>query len=173
MNIPFLQSYWLMPDKVLCGHFPSDLDPVVRETKLQGLLDAGIRTIINLIPEDELGNDDIPFDDYTKWMESNGHRIICMRHGFKDRTAPSVELMQRIQREIEVSVLHDCPVYLHCWGGHGRSAMVAVCHLISLGSPLETALEYVLNLRKPLPKNHYPFEPCQVEFIREWAKSKS
>lgn len=168
--LPFPQSYWLSADKLIFGHYPSSPIPEDRERKLQGLLDCGIKTIINLTLETELNVDGNPLDDYAQWMASHAHRVICIRQGFVNETAPDIETMTKILHEIEMSLLHDCPVYVHCYGGHGRSGTVAACHLISTErlSP-GLAIERVLALREPLPKNHYPFEADQINFIHAWA----
>ena len=60
------------------------------------------------------------------------------------------------------------PVYVHCWGGHGRTGTTAACYLIRHGLAPQAAIDQIIALRKPLPKNHFPFEGHQEEFVRSW-----
>ena len=52
-NIPFDRSYWVVPGRLLAGYYPGDRQEEVMTLKLQGLLDCGIRCIINLMEPDE------------------------------------------------------------------------------------------------------------------------
>ena len=52
-SVPFARSYWVVPGKLLAGYYPGDLDTSKMEKKLKGLLQAGIKYVINLMEENE------------------------------------------------------------------------------------------------------------------------
>lgn len=173
MVTPFPQSYWVREGLLCAGHYPSDLDPRQRDRKLAGLLDCGIRRVVNLIPSTETGAQGLPFDPYEPVLHSlaaaRGVTVECLRRGFPDGHAPDPATLRAILDLLDSSVAAGEPVYLHCWGGHGRTSTVVACYLIRHGASAEAAIEQVLAWRRALPKNVYPFEPVQEAFVRAWA----
>ena len=51
---PFDRSYWVVPGKLLAGCYPGDKNREIAKKKLQGLIDCGIRLVVNLMEESEL-----------------------------------------------------------------------------------------------------------------------
>jgi hypothetical protein len=45
---PTTSSYWVVPGRLLAGAYPGDSDPEAHRAKVQALVDAGIRTFVNL-----------------------------------------------------------------------------------------------------------------------------
>jgi hypothetical protein len=52
-SLPFARSYWVQSDKILAGCYAGSADYEEAAKKLSGLLDCGIRHIINLMEEEE------------------------------------------------------------------------------------------------------------------------
>ncbi len=50
---PFPRAYWVEPGKLLAGEYPGAKDPGEARRKSRGLLDRGIRHVINLMEPDE------------------------------------------------------------------------------------------------------------------------
>ncbi|MFZ4436853.1 MAG: hypothetical protein ACOYOS_00340 [Syntrophales bacterium] len=48
-KIPFARSYWVIPGQLLAGFFPGSKDPVQETANMDGLINAGIRNVINLM----------------------------------------------------------------------------------------------------------------------------
>lgn len=53
MKVPFDRSYWVVPGKFLAGCYPDATRFDEEGRKLKGLLNADIRSIINLTEENE------------------------------------------------------------------------------------------------------------------------
>jgi hypothetical protein len=172
VNKPFIQSYWVREGLLCAGHYPGALDEQEHETKLRGLIDCGIRRVINLIPAHETGANGLPFVAYDSTLErlaaERGQSVECIRLGYPDGTTPSRALMKRILDQIDASLEAHEPVYIHCWGGHGRTSTVIGCYLIRHGASPQKAIDQILAWRRPLPKNHFPYEARQEEFVRSW-----
>jgi len=176
IQTPFPQSFWVREGLLCAGHYPGDLDPALRDTKLIGLLDCGIRCVLSLMQSDEKGHDGKPFEPYVPRLEelagSRSESIECITMPVRDTTAPTRKVMQEILDRLDVLMEGNVPTYLHCWGGHGRTGTVVCCHLIRHGRSAQQAIEHLLQLRAGLPKNRYPFEGGQKEFVREWASDR-
>lgn len=169
---PFPQSYWVQPGLLCAGHYPGDLNPEIQDEKLRGLLDSGLRRIVCLIEADETSRNGAPFVPYLPRLQElaaeRGMTIEWRRLGVRDASAPTPARMREILALIDQGLVQNQPTYFHCWGGHGRTGTVAACYLIQQGMPPEQALEEITRLRKPLPKNHDPFEGDQREFVLGW-----
>ena len=145
--VPFPRSYWAVPGKLLAGYYPGDLDPSKMEKKLKGLLQTSIRYVINLMEENEQNWDGKRFrsyeDDIKRYAGQAGVEITLVRRPIEDLSAPTPEYMQNILDEIDHAVSQNKPVYVHCWGGKGRTGTVVGCYLARHGYAQG---EYVLNL---------------------------
>ena len=65
---PFPQSFWIKESLLCAGHYPGDIDEAVHLTKLNGLLDCGIRRVINLMEEGEVNYGGRPFRPYDSTL---------------------------------------------------------------------------------------------------------
>jgi hypothetical protein len=50
-SVPFNQAYWVVPVRLMAGCYPGAEHPVDTRDKLRGLLEHGIRHIINLMEQ--------------------------------------------------------------------------------------------------------------------------
>ena len=173
---PFPQSYWVREGRICAGHYPGSLDPAERLSKLNGLLDCGIRRFLNLIPEGESSRGGRPFDPYEPLIldlaRQRGVEVECLRLGFPDAGIPTIERMKAILDVLDDSERSERPLYVHCWGGHGRTSTVVACHLIRRGGDWQTAEAQILAWRENLPRNWYPFEGAQARFAQQWRNGE-
>ncbi len=171
-SIPFPQSYWVDPQVLCAGHYPGDRSADVRRTKLEGLVRCGIRRVINLIPEGETGRNGESFLPYhaelQKLTHERGWTVDCLQMGFPDGGVPTLEQMMAILNAIDASIEDRHPVYVHCWGGHGRTSTVIGCHLVRHGFTPKAAIERILEWRANLPRNWFPFQNDQQAFLEAW-----
>jgi hypothetical protein len=170
---PFAQKYWVRDGLFCAGQYPGDLNPATRDDKLKNLLDCGIRRVINLMEPGETDSCGQPFAPYVarlKELASElGMTVECLNMPVRDGSVPSPEVLSEVLATIGLALERGEPVYLHCWGGHGRTGTIVACHLIRQGNTPEQAIREVLRLREDLPKSHFPFAEEQVDFIGSWA----
>lgn len=121
MKVPFNQSYWVIPEKLLAGCYPGSEDRQQARKQLKGLIDHGIRQVINLMRGDELNWIGRAFVPYEKIMQSiadsKGLSISIERMPIEDRWIPSRIEMGRILDKIDGCIAVNRPVYVHCLGG--------------------------------------------------------
>jgi hypothetical protein len=123
--LPFDRSYWAVPDRLLAGYYPGDLDPAVAQRKLAGLVRCGVGLVINLMEPDEVNWNGKPFADYRPTLEAlartEGRAIRCERIPIRDADVPTVALMRTILDTIDHANAAGEIVYVHCLGGLGRT----------------------------------------------------
>ena len=177
--VPFPRSYWVVPGKLLAGCYPGDKHRKEAEVKLRDLLTCGVRVVVNLMEEDEIGHDGESFVTYeeTFWRiaRETGTEAECIRIPIPDLTAPSSKLMATILDRIDHAISQGKPVFVHCWGGKGRTGTVVGCYLarhrMALG---KEALQKIAELRKNDPTSHEasPETDSQRRLVKYWRKGE-
>lgn len=177
MERPFLRSYWVLEYDFLAGYTPASLDTPKMLRRLQALLDCGIRSFVNLQEPDEKDYEGMLFAPYQLhlYQLAGKQNIFVNYHNIpiKDRDIPSINQMHLILDTINSSLARKLPVYVHCWGGKGRTGTVVGCWLVQQGLfDGQGALQQIKQLRRNDPKKDDPSPetPEQVDFVLNWMK---
>jgi len=177
--VPFPRSYWVVPGLLLAGEFPGAKSLPEARQKLESLHEAGIREVINLMESSETDHTGNPFNSYEKILNDKDKNqvssISCSRYPIKDLYIPDPDLMAKALDAIDAAIVSHKPVYVHCWGGIGRTGTVVGCFLIRHGmANSQYVLDVIHQLRKNEPKIYRtsPETPAQVEFVETWQKNE-
>jgi len=178
-SVPFDRSYWVIPGKFLAGCYPGSENRQQAIQKLTGLIDSGIRTMINLMEQNEFNWAGKAFEGYEKQMESIAASLETSvsfeRMPIKDTWVPSRIVMIEILDRIDDSIKGGKPVYAHCWGGRGRTGTVACCYLARHGiASGRDILKMIQELRKNT-EDHLMASPetsQQVDMVLSWVESE-
>ena len=177
---PFPRSYWVIPGKLLAGYYPGDKDPTEEDCKLRGLIDVGIRQVIDLMEEHETDHGGNPFEWYHSRLKmlaaGRGVKVGYARIPIRDESVPEPEVMKLILSTIDAAIAQEEPVYVHCWGGRGRTGTVVGCYLIEQGlATPDNVFEKIALLRANEPTAHVPSPDTgeQREFVRSWRRKES
>jgi len=175
LNTPFSRSYWVLPTVFLAGAFPGAKSQTEAQDKLERLIDAGVRRIINLMEPGETDHYGNSFNEYEQTVlhiaEKKGLSIDCLRFPVADLNLPTVPEMGHILDAITTGVDERKPVYVHCWGGIGRTGTVVGCYLLDNGlAHPDDVLEKIARLREGDPKNFLssPETEPQRKFVLSW-----
>lgn len=172
LAVPFPRSFWVVPGKLLAGGLPSDSDPVVRREKLNALLDAGITSIINLMEVDERNRVGGLFpsyeEDWVKLGRLRGLEVEVERRGIELMGVPGVPFMKAILNKMDDRMASGNGVYLHCWGGRGRTGTVIGCWLARHDhrNPVRELKKLTAHARTHFPR--LPETSEQSVFIQGW-----
>ncbi|MFN2132108.1 MAG: fused DSP-PTPase phosphatase/NAD kinase-like protein, partial [Anaerolineae bacterium] len=126
---PIPDSYWVVPGKLLAGEYPGA--PTVSQAKhrLHQLLGAGITYFLDLTEEGE--HDLYPYAALLQGEASAlGRTVEHHRMPIPDVSTPTKEQMARILDAIDAALAAGHVVYLHCYGGIGRTGTVVGCYLV-------------------------------------------
>jgi protein-tyrosine phosphatase len=169
LNHPISESYWVVPGRFLAGEYPAA--PYVGRTRerLSKFLEAGIDTFFDLTIPNELPS-------YLPILrEQAALRNIDVRYerfSILDRSIPVRGVMTGILNAIENALAEGRNIYVHCWGGIGRTGTTVGCYLVRQGLTGEQALAQLAELWKDVPKSSYfprsPETDRQVQFILHW-----
>jgi hypothetical protein len=154
---------WILPGEEVCARlgaacpiatatnlpYPGAPERDKHEQKIQALVDAGVRLIINLMEPDETDHRGRPFVPYDDLVGQLCPDAKCVRSAAQDLSVPSVEQMQTVLDTIDESLRAGRAVYVHCWGGVGRTGTVVGCWLLRHDlANSSNVLDTIMNLRK-------------------------
>ena len=161
-------AYWVEPARIMAGPYPGARDPAQVEPKLAALLEAGVRTFIDLTEEDE-GLD--PYAEVARDVAAErGVEIAHLRFPIRDVSIPTAELMRETLTAIRAAAAGALP-YIHCWGGVGRTGTVVGCLLIEDGVAPDDVIARIRLLRAGTNRatRRSPETDAQEQFVLAWA----
>ncbi len=167
MQRPIEYCYWVIPGKFLAGEYPRDLDAVSSRAKISALISTGVTAFIDLTGENE------GLLPYADLIGDASHR----RFWIRDLSIPASPLdMSAILDTIDSHIQQGDVVYLHCWGGVGRTGTVVGCWLARHGYTGPAALARLQELWGQNPKSAHRKSPEteeQERTILNWVEPLS
>lgn len=170
-KLPIVESYWVQENRFLAGEYPGNYNPELTRRRMDAFLEAGINTFIDFTQP----NEHVPYESILK-EQARAYDVDARYHRFaiEDHHVSSQETMIRILDTIDEALASERNVYIHCWGGIGRTGITVGCHLVRHGMSNEKALELVNKLYRTRPHNpSYPRSPeteRQIDFVRNWRE---
>jgi protein-tyrosine phosphatase len=167
---PIPDSYWLIDGTLLAGEYPGTYQEDATREKLTKFLDAGIRTFIDLTEEHELSRYDhlLTLLAAKRGIQTRHVRQSIRDYGVPTARAQMVTILNTLREEIDAGR----PVYVHCWGGIGRTGTVIGCWLVEQGLSGDDALRRIEELRRHVPDRRMrsPESDEQCEYVRHWKE---
>jgi hypothetical protein len=173
---PFARSFWVAPGKLLAGYYPGDLDPAQELVKLRALLAAGVRSFVDLTHELDRDHRGQPLAPYTAALAEvateQGATWWYRRCPIVDETAPTRAVMRGILDVIDERISAGDMVYVHCWGGRGRTGTAAGCwlarHRVATGDEILLTLQ-TLRRRDGAQERPTHTERSQRDLVVGWG----
>lgn len=187
---PTHESNWVILDRFMMGAYPASPDnDADNDMILRSILACGISTFVCLqleyqhgVPEEmwRTGKCLRPYIEdameicHETQAESNGicrpHELKFLHHGIVDCGTTNDSTVLELAIDVCTRLLADEVIYLHCWGGHGRTGtVVAVALALMYGldateALLRTQLYHdlrVCNLNVPSPQTSAQRAQCE------------
>ena len=168
---PIPESYWVIPGQFLAGEYPGTAYfPELTRKRLGSFLLAGFNTFIDLTSPGE----NEPYDTILR-EEARYHNLAVQyaQLPVDDFGLPSPLEMKTTLDAIDAALLAGRKLYVHCYGGIGRTGTTVGCYLVRHGLDGQQALAQLAAWWQAVPKSRrYPHSPetsQQEQFVREWA----
>jgi ADP-ribosylglycohydrolase len=160
---PIPNSYWVEPGSLLAGEHPDAGSQAATRSRIDALLDAGVRSFIDLTVAGEM-------PDYRALLPAG---VSYHSFPFPDHSVPhTAGQMREAQDTLEELMAADTPVYVHCRAGIGRTGITIGCYLREQGKSAEAALSGLNRLWQQNARAarwpRVPETPEQERFILDW-----
>ncbi len=167
--VPLPNTYWVLPGRFLAGEYPARGSDFENRRRLTALLLAGIETFVNLTWPGELPPYDNLLNEEALLLEKT---VTCLRFPIPDFDTPTADRMRATLDALDAALANGHHIYLHCWGGVGRTGTVVGCYLVRHGLSGEQALRQLAEWWQTVPKRSlHPRSPeteAQRQFVLTW-----
>lgn len=170
---PIPDSYWVQAN-LLAGEYPGSRHEAEAREKLRAFLEAGINYFLDLTEKVERNVSLKPYE--TLLMEEAarlGRTVEYKRIPIRDVEVATLATMTEILDTLDTVLAAGKKVYLHCWGGVGRTGTVVGCYLVRHGMPGNEAIRRIAELRKGTPDEWKtaPQTETQRQMVLNWQSN--
>ena len=171
---PIPDSYWVVPGKLLAGEYPGAPDDLEAQRKVGGaLLEAGVKLFVDLT---EAGEYNLrPYWPHAQNIATQRDlQVEHCRLAIRDMDTPEPAQMRLILDTIDQALGCGKIVYVHCYGGIGRTGTVAGCYLVRWGRTGTQALDEITLRRKGTPDGwkRSPETEAQRNMVLAWRETQ-
>lgn len=138
------------------------------------LVDMGFGLVLNLQERHEDGREgSSPYESQLLAAAERSNRDVrTIQVPIRDHGVPTQQQARYAIDMIMAAIEDDTPTYLHCWGGHGRTGVIAGCLLRERGMSADEALAAIREARSyhrdGIARIASPQTAAQVQFVRDW-----
>lgn len=157
---PISRSYRVGESPLFAGAYPGSGEEADAEADVEAICAAGVDLLFDLTEFGEL-------EPYAHLLPPGvEHR----RFPIPDFTAPRPGYAAQILDELTSSLAAGKTIYVHCWGGRGRTGTLAGCWLVRNGLSGPDALDAIARRRQGLPDGDLPSPETaeQRDLVLRW-----
>jgi polymorphic toxin system DSP-PTPase phosphatase-like protein len=162
--LPIRDSY-RVADGLLAGEYPGSHDPAEARRRLRAFHEHGITLYVDLThPADSL-------EPYEPLLVPAARRS---GHPIADMGVTTIPHMTRILDEVDGALAEGGSVYVHCWGGIGRTGTVVGCWLVRHGLDGGDAVARIAELRRTVSDAAVasPQTAAQHAMVEAWRRGR-
>jgi hypothetical protein len=166
---PIPNAYWVLPGRLMAGEYPHALQEGSARLRFRWLLDAGINFFLDLTQPGEYGLR--PYESLLLDEASvSGIPVVHRRMPIEDMGTPAPDEMRAILDILDEAMDKGRRVYVHCYGGLGRTGTVVGCYLAQQGMGGEAALRELNRLRQATSAalRRSPETTAQRRMVLDW-----
>jgi protein-tyrosine phosphatase len=170
MNRPNPNTYWVEPNRLLAGEYPSAQDAAAAVKRLGAFLDHGVTHFIDLTQDGELRRYDRVLNKLAK---ERGVPVDYQRMPIADMSVPGRPRdMVSILDQVDAAMAAGGTAYVHCLAGIGRTGITIGCSFVRQGLTGDAALRELARLWPQMAKSDvFPNTPQTAEqrqFVLDW-----
>ena len=173
---PTNSSYWVKPGLLLAGAYPGDAKPEAHRAKIKALLNANVRIFLILMEAEETDHNGASFVPYDSVVSSEQTEAACVRFPITDLSVPTQMEMVSILDAIDDFHKDGKAVYVHCWGGVGRTGTVIACwllrHKLATKDNVFAVLQRLRQADKERGYRESPENEKQKNFVASWHEPR-
>ncbi len=170
--LPHANAYVVPGARLVAGEYPGAANDAAAREKLRACLDAGIGSFVDLTEAGELR----PYEPLLRELAAErGVDVEYRRMPIRDVSVCEVPHMRALLDTIDGELAAGRTVYVHCWGGVGRTGITVGAWLVRHGATGDEALATVGRLfstMSPAKLRRHAGSPQtreQREFVRRWG----
>src|SRR5262245_25014632 len=150
-------AHYHVAEGLLAGAYPGSRDAI------EALEDVGVTVFVDLTYSVDAR------DGYVRFLRRSSR----VWHPIPDFGAPEPEEMTRILDDVDAARAAGGSVYVHCWGGVGRTGTVIGCWLVRHGLDRGDAVVTLAALRRTVAgARRSPETPAQVALVQGWGRGR-
>ncbi len=174
--LPNLNTYWVNPGRFMAGEYPREASDEASRRKLAAYLRSGVSLFIDLTEAGESGL--LPYESILRDVAAELEiDVDYVRFPIVDLGVPDRRTMVKILNHIDEALDRDRTVYVHCWGGVGRTGTVVATYLVRHGHTADEALGQLARwwstVEKRIRHPRSPENSRQEAFVRSWTHETS
>jgi protein tyrosine/serine phosphatase len=168
-------SFWVEEPLLLAGPYAGAPTKAEAAAKLEAFLDLGITTFLDLTEEGESSPEHGELRRYDTLLyelaRNRGIEARYVRMPIPDLGVPEVWHMEAMLGLITSQMEQGHGVYVHCWGGVGRTGTVLGCLAVELGGARNMVLGRLAQLRADTHRTgrESPETDEQRELVVRWG----
>lgn len=161
---PTPASYWVVPGRLCAGEYPGAAETTEARAKLRRFLDASFTFYLDLTEADER------LEPYAALLQAEAAaRGLVVEHRrlpIVDLGTPTPAETRQILDTLDAAIVAGHRVYVHCYGGIGRTGTIVGCYLVRHGLSGRQALAELERLRRGSAKA----ERASPEMSGQWRR---
>ena len=162
--IPIRSSYWAA-EGFLAGEYPGSGDADEAARRLRAFADHKVTLFVDLThPADGL-------EPYDRLLGGTARRIA---HPIADMGTTTIPHMARILDDVDTALEDGGAVYVHCWGGIGRTGTVVGCWLMRHGLDGGDPIARIAELRRDVADAWMPSPQTSAQraMVTGWKRGR-
>ena len=164
VDVPVRDSY-RVADGLLAGRYPGASDPAEAARRLTLFAEHGVTLYVDLTH---------PADCLEPYERRIGPHAARIAHPIVDLGTTTIPHMTRILDDVDRALEAGGSVYVHCWGGIGRTGTVVGCWLMRHGLDGGDPLARIAELRRGLAAASVtsPEASAQRAMVTGWRRGR-
>lgn len=156
---------------LIAGQYPGSKNRIANAIKVTILGEEKVDLVINLMEFHELKQ----FTPYMPAIKKISTEVKLLSFPIRDMDVPDMRTLDAVVETILESLKTGQKVYVHCWGGHGRTGVIIGCLLTRYGMSPEDSLKTIRQSRAmtPFGKQPSPQTQEQIDFIFAYSEGSA